>query len=220
MDPIPDDERMADAGPLSQLVARMVADRQLSAADALAMSARPASAPDGSEAAVLRWLAAEYELPFSDLEDVDPDKQVLSLFPARILLKEELLPLRRVDGAVEIATSRLFSTQGLDVLKTMTGLRLQPVLAPRDAIVREMKKRLGVGALGDDVGSGFALAYGERAVIVCKCGAFVVVVGIGGIGDVDGANHVDVLSLVMAYTGMGWRHSRTATMCSSQASPA
>ncbi len=137
---------MADAGPLSQLVARMVADRQLSAADALAMSARPAAAPDGSEAAVLRWLAAEYELPFSDLEDVDPDKQVLSLFPARILLKEELLPLRRVDGAVEIATSRLFSTQGLDVLKTMTGLRLQPVLAPREAIVREMKKRLGVGA--------------------------------------------------------------------------
>jgi len=144
--PIPDGKRMADAGPLSQLVARMVADRQLSAADVLAMSARPASAPDGSEAAVLRWLAAEYQLPFSDLEDVDPDKQVLSLFPARILLKEELLPLRRVDGAVEIATSRLFSTQGLDVLKTMTGLRLQPVLAPREAIVREMKKRLGVGA--------------------------------------------------------------------------
>ena len=137
---------MADARPLSQLVARMVADRQLSAADVHAMSAHPASAPDGSEAAVLRWLAAEYELPFSDLEDVDPDKQVLSLFPARILLKEELLPLRRVDGAVEIATSRLFSTQGLDVLKTMTGLRLQPVLAPREAIVREMKKRLGVGA--------------------------------------------------------------------------
>jgi len=144
--PIPDGKRMADAGPLSQLVARMVADRQLSAADVLAMSARPASAPDGSEAAVLRWLAAEYQLSFSDLEDVDPDKQVLSLFPARILLKEELLPLRRVDGAVEIATSRLFSTQGLDVLKTMTGLRLQPVLAPREAIVREMKKRLGVGA--------------------------------------------------------------------------
>ncbi len=137
---------MADAGPLSQLVARMVADRQLSAADALSLSCRPAAVPDGSEAAVLRWLAAEYEVPFSDLEDVDPDKQVLSLFPARILLKEELLPLRRVDGAVEIATSRLFSTQGLDVLKTMTGLRLQPVLAPREAIVREMKKRLGVGA--------------------------------------------------------------------------
>jgi general secretion pathway protein E/type IV pilus assembly protein PilB len=77
---------------------------------------------------------------------VDPDKQVLSLFPARILLKEELLPLRRQNGCVEVATSRLFATQGLDVLKTITGLRLQPVLAPREAIQREMKKRLGVGA--------------------------------------------------------------------------
>jgi hypothetical protein len=61
-------------------------------------------------------------------------------------LKEELLPLRRQNGCVEVATSRLFATQGLDVLKTITGLRLQPVLAPREAIQREMKKRLGVGA--------------------------------------------------------------------------
>ena len=65
---------------------------------------------------------------------------------ARILLKEELLPLKRHNGTVEIATCRLFATQGLDALKTMTGLRLQPVLAPREAIQREMKKRLGVGA--------------------------------------------------------------------------
>jgi hypothetical protein len=47
---------------------------------------------------------------------------------------------------VEVATSRLFATQGLDTLKTMTGLRLKPVLAPTEAIQREMKKRLGVGA--------------------------------------------------------------------------
>ncbi len=71
---------------------------------------------------------------------------MLSLFPARILLKDELLPLRRTDGCVEVATSRLFATHGLDTLKTMTGLRLRPVLAPAEAIQREMKKRLGVGA--------------------------------------------------------------------------
>src|SRR5262249_20106850 len=72
--------------------------------------------------------------------------QLLSLFPARILLKEELLPLRRTNGTVEVATSRLFATQGLDTLKTITGLKLKPVLAPGEAIQREMKKRLGVGA--------------------------------------------------------------------------
>jgi general secretion pathway protein E/type IV pilus assembly protein PilB len=138
---------MAEAGSLGQLIERMVADRQLSAADARSLAAAlPGGLAGETEADVLRWLAAEYEVPFSALEDVDPDKQVLSLFPARILLKEELLPLRRQNGCVEVATSRLFATQGLDVLKTITGLRLQPVLAPREAIQREMKKRLGVGA--------------------------------------------------------------------------
>jgi general secretion pathway protein E/type IV pilus assembly protein PilB len=138
---------MAEAGSLGQLIERMVADRQLSAADARSLAAAlPGGLAGETEADVLRWLATEYEVPFSALEDVDPDKQVLSLFPARILLKEELLPLRRQNGCVEVATSRLFATQGLDVLKTLTGLRLQPVLAPREAIQREMKKRLGVGA--------------------------------------------------------------------------
>jgi len=133
--------------PLRQLLDRMIAARQLSAVDVQALSRPPAaSPPPQSEADVLRWLAGEYHLPFTTLDDLEPDRELLSLFPARLLLKEELLPLRRVNGSVEIATSRLFATRGLDALKTLTGLHLQPVLAPSEAIQREMKKRLGVGA--------------------------------------------------------------------------
>lgn len=142
---------MADANPnaLATLLDEMVVGRQLSAADArmLAQEQRV----DPSEAAVLRWVAGEYQVPFNPLEEIAPDKELLALFPARILLKEELLPLSRHNGTVEIATSRLFATQGFDTLRTLTGLRLQPVLAPREAIQREMKKRLGVGA--DTIGS-------------------------------------------------------------------
>ncbi len=136
-----------DASP-KQLLDRMVASRQLSSADAqtLARQAQAGQKIPASEADVLRWLAQEYELAFTTLEDIEPDRQLLSLFPARILLKEELLPLRRLNGTVEVATSRLFATQGLDSLKTMTGLNLRPVLATSEAIQREMKKRLGVGA--------------------------------------------------------------------------
>ena len=107
--------------------------------------------PAQSEEEILRWLAQEYGLDYTTLEDVEPDRQLLSLFPARILLKEELLPVRRVNGSVEVATSRLFATQGLDALKTLTGLNLKPVLASSEAIQREMKKRLGVGA--DTIGT-------------------------------------------------------------------
>ncbi|MSU57218.1 MAG: type II/IV secretion system protein [Pedosphaera sp.] len=135
---------------MSELLAKMVAEKQLSASDARSLT-RPGSVAVRSEEEVLRWLAKEYGLDFTTLDDLEPDKEVLSLFPARILLKDELLPLRRVNGTVEIATSKLFATQGLDTLKSMTGLRLKPVLAPSEAIQREMKKRLGVGA--DTIGT-------------------------------------------------------------------
>ena len=131
---------------LRELLERMVSARQLSASDAQGLSEAPPVDLGMSEDGVLRWLASEYGLAFTTLEEVQTDKEILSLFPARILLKEELLPLRRTNGVVEVATSRLFAPQGLDALKTLTGLRLQPVLAPREAIQREMKKRLGVGA--------------------------------------------------------------------------
>jgi general secretion pathway protein E/type IV pilus assembly protein PilB len=134
---------------VKQLLDRMVAARQLSSTDADSLArVKPAVK---TEEDVLRWLAAEYGLAYTTLEDLEPDRQLLSLFPARILLKEELLPLKRTNGTVEVATSRLFATQGLDALKTLTGLNLKPILASSEAIQREMKKRLGVGA--DTIGT-------------------------------------------------------------------
>ena len=133
---------------LRELLERMISDRQLSPLDAQTFAKQGGTA---TEDAALRWLAKEYDVPFTALDAVEPDRQVLSLFPARVLLKEHLLPLKRTNGCVEIATSRLFATQGLDALKAMTGLSLKPVLAPLEAIAREMKKHLGVGA--DTIGT-------------------------------------------------------------------
>ena len=135
-----------DSAPLLE---RMVAGKQLSAIDAKALAAAHPSLK--TEEDVLRWLAQEYGLAFTTLDDREPDRQLLSLFPARILLKEELLPLQRINGTIEVATSRLFATQGLDALKTMTGLKLKPILATSEVIQREIKKRLGVGA--DTIGT-------------------------------------------------------------------
>jgi type II secretion system protein E len=132
-----------------QLLERMVAGRQLSSLDADLLTREKSGLQ--SEEAVLRWLAQEYGVTFTTLEDVEPDRQLLSLFPARILLKEELLPLQRSNGTVEVATSRLFATQGLDALKTITGLNLKPILSTSEVIQREIKKRLGVGA--DTIGT-------------------------------------------------------------------
>ena len=140
------DKNVPDSKPLLD---RMLAARQLTSLDVLALArVRP---PVAGEEDILRWLATEYGLRYTTLDDVEPDRQLLSLFPARILLKEEILPLQRVNGCVEVATSRLFATQGFDALKTLTGLNLKPVLATTEAVQREMKKRLGVGA--DTIGT-------------------------------------------------------------------
>jgi general secretion pathway protein E/type IV pilus assembly protein PilB len=134
---------------VKELIDKMIETKQLSTQDATLLAGHRQQNGHGkieSEEDVLQWLAEEYDLSYTALDDVEPDRQLLSLFPARILFKEQLLPLKRVNGSVEVATSRLFDTRGLDTLKTLTGFKLKPVLAPTEAIQREIKKRLGVGA--------------------------------------------------------------------------
>ena len=126
-----------DSG-LKPLLESMVTAKQLSSTDADILLRQKPGVAFKTEEDVLRWLAKEYGLSYTTLDDIEPDRELLSLFPARILLKEELLPLKRLDGTVEIATSRLFATQAMDALKTLTGLSLKPVLASSEAIQREM----------------------------------------------------------------------------------
>jgi len=132
----------------SDLPARMVEGHQLSVTDAEALErlcgagrARP-----GTEEEVLQWLAGEYGLGYTPLENIEPERSLLARFPARILLKEELLPLRQENGHIDVAVSRLFAEPGIDSLKPFTDLQLHPILAPSEALQREIKKHLGVGA--------------------------------------------------------------------------
>ena len=138
----------ADPGLQQDLLTSMVERSQLSTVDAEAIAGLRSAGQLVSlnETDVLRWLAQEYGLKFASLENLEIDRGLLARFPARILLKEELLPLSENDGVVEVAMSRLFATPGLDSLRTLTDLRLEPVIAPSESLQREIKKHLGVGA--------------------------------------------------------------------------
>ncbi len=131
-----------------ELWTRMVGNHQLSFGDMdlLARYCKSSGKTMNTEEEVLQWLAGEYQLTYTSLENIEPDRELLSQFPARILLKEALLPLREKDGVLEVAVSRLFASPGLDSLGKATTLRLQAVLAPSEALQREIKKHLGVGA--------------------------------------------------------------------------
>ena len=131
------------------LPARMVESHQLSAIDAeeLARLRALGEARADTEEEVLQWLAGEYGLTYTSLENVEPEHEILTKFPARILLKEELLPLRQEGEAnPRRHQPRCSPSRGWTASRPFTTAKLQPVLAPGHALQREIKKHLGVGA--------------------------------------------------------------------------
>jgi general secretion pathway protein E len=99
-----------------------------------------------AEKEVLAYLAAEFGVPYIDLETEPVDPELLRRFPAGLLLEHELLPLREENGAVVVAASRLFHPPGLDELRLISGRDVWPAVAPSTEIVRCLRQYLGVGA--------------------------------------------------------------------------
>ena len=130
---------------MNDFFSRMVAEQRLGVAEAERFNQQFADRiPDMTE--VLPMLAAEYGLPYSDLSDVSPSSELLSSFPASLLLKHELLPLERQGNRIVVATGRLFDVAGIDALRNTTSEEFSLVVAPGQAILNIIKTRLGVGA--------------------------------------------------------------------------
>jgi type II secretion system protein E len=98
------------------------------------------------ESQMLRFLAGEFGIPYVDLEENPPTRELLLMFPARLLLKHGLLPVKEDDGYVTVATSRLSDTTGFDELRLVSGRNLRPAAATSEEINRCLKQFLGVGA--------------------------------------------------------------------------
>jgi general secretion pathway protein E/type IV pilus assembly protein PilB len=132
------DDRLFDAAVADRVRALMTEGKPLDEA-LLEASGLP-------EDKVLRYLAAEFQVPYVDLEQAPPAKEFLARFPARILLKHRLLPMEAPGGEVWAVTSRLFGTTGVDELRLFSGQEFRLALAPTSEIDRCIKNGLGVGA--------------------------------------------------------------------------
>jgi type II secretion system protein E len=104
-------------------------------------------AADGvSEEALLRFLAASFDIPYVDLDKNPPAKEILAAFPARLLVRHRILPLEERDGVTIVVASRVSDTSALDELRLICGRDLSLALAPSAEIDRCLKRLLGVGA--------------------------------------------------------------------------
>lgn len=102
-----------------------------------------------TEEQALRALGDELGMRFVELNDFPVDRELLAKFPTTAIFRHSLLPLRRNNGRVEIATADPFDLEALDELSSLSGFRLEPVLTRRDDLVRLIKEHLGVG--GDTI---------------------------------------------------------------------
>jgi general secretion pathway protein E/type IV pilus assembly protein PilB len=99
-----------------------------------------------TEEAALRALGEEVGIPFVDLDQQKIDLSLLRGFPLKLIHRHSVFPLERQNGMLRVATSDPFDLYPLDELSATTGLTIEPVLAPREQISRQIKTHLGVGS--------------------------------------------------------------------------
>src|ERR1700722_13706329 len=78
---------------------------------------------------VLAALAEEFGMELVDLTDVKVEPETLLAMPLKLVHRRTLMPLRRENGVLIVATGDPFDGNSLDDLAMLTGMEGQPVLA-------------------------------------------------------------------------------------------
>lgn len=108
-----------------------------------------------SEKQLLEVMSEHLHLPLVNLEDVDFNQELLRSLPPRLVYRKRLVPVRRFNGTLQVATSDAFDLYSVDEVRLMTGLNIQPALAPKEDIEKVIKTHYGLGGdtLDEMVGS-------------------------------------------------------------------
>jgi general secretion pathway protein E/type IV pilus assembly protein PilB len=98
------------------------------------------------EEQALQAVGHEVGIDYIDLSEAQIDKALLKALPQKIIYRNTLLPIRRENGSILVATSDPFDLYPLDEVSAATGLSVIPVLAGRQEIAKLIKEHLGVGS--------------------------------------------------------------------------
>ncbi len=102
-----------------------------------------------SEESLLKIMSEELAIPLIDLSTVQIDVETLRSLPAKLVYRKNLVPVARQNGTLTVATSDPFDLYAFDELRLLTGLAIQPALAPEEEISKLIKTHYGVG--GDTI---------------------------------------------------------------------
>ena len=116
-----------------------------------------------TELQLLEVMAEQLHLPLVNLSEITIDAETLLALPSKIVYRKRLVPISRVNGTLNVATSDAFDLYAFDDIRLMTGLNIQPVLAPQEDIDKLIKAHYGLGGdtLDEMVGADGAAASGS-----------------------------------------------------------
>ncbi len=98
------------------------------------------------ERTALSAVALSLGCRFVDLSAEPIDLSVLEGFPARLIHRHGVFPLRREGGSLVVATGDPFDLHTLDAVSAATRMSVTPVVALPDEVAKLIKTHLGVGA--------------------------------------------------------------------------
>ena len=120
-----------------------------------------------SERQLLEITGEQLSLPVLDLTNIKIDKDVLQLLPPRFVHRRRLVPLSRQNGNLQVATSDAYDLYTFDEIRLLTGLTVEPILAPHDEIDKVIKTHYGVG--GDTVATCVLLLVTASVTVAVGC---------------------------------------------------
>ena len=82
-----------------------------------------------TERQLLEVMAEQLHLPLVDLSEIVIDSETLRALPSKMVYRKRLVPISRVNGTLNVATSDAFDLYAFDDIRLLTGLHIQPVLA-------------------------------------------------------------------------------------------
>ena len=99
-----------------------------------------------TEEQALSALADALGMTFVDLTTAEPDLELLAAFPAKLMHRHGLFPLRRDGESLVVLTSDPFDLYAIDAVAAATGQTIRPALAVAEEIGKFIKTHLGMGS--------------------------------------------------------------------------
>ena len=95
---------------------------------------------------VLSVVGNQFHMPVIDLSTVEVTSEVLQALPAKLVYRQNCVPIARENGILTVATSDPFELSGLDELRILTGCSIEVVLTDDEELRKFIREHYGVGS--------------------------------------------------------------------------